>query len=496
MKKIKILVATLLIGTTLLTTSCNDDFLDTTPTDSVDESLVLSTADGLLAAINGMHRNMYVRQNSSQGQNGYTSQMIISDVMAEDVVFPTAGNNWFVSQLRWLDAANVNSGSVAYAWDFWYSMIKNSNKIIIKGADATGEQITKERAFGEAYAYKAFGYFQLVQLYGKRYVKGGDNAGNGVVIRDDSEDNSPKARATVEEVYQEIWRNLDKAEELLKNKKATNNSHFSISNVYGLKARVALVQQDYANAVKYASLAKEGHPLMEERIYKEGFNKYNNDEWMWGITIVDDQTDYFGNFMGYMSRNYNSTNIRQSPKAFNSKLYAQLSNTDVRKQLVDPTGKHESLGLPSNFAKFPYTSQKFLSVSAGDSRGDVVFMRASEMYLIEAEAKYFLGDEAGSKVILSELAKKRDSKFVGFTNAGAAYLEDIYVQRRAELWGEGFRWFDLKRQGRKLDRTGANHSSTVTNGVMIVEATDNRWQWLIPQSEINANPLCKQNLTD
>ncbi|MEG0929727.1 RagB/SusD family nutrient uptake outer membrane protein [Algoriella sp.] len=493
MKKIKILVGALLIGSTMMMSSCSDDFLDTKPSSSVDESLVLSTADGLLAAVNGMHRNMYVRQNSSQGQNGYTSQMIISDVMAEDVVFPTAGNNWFVSQLRWLDAANVNSGSVAYAWDFWYSMIKNSNKIIVKGANATGEQNTKERAFGEAYAYKAFGYFQLVQLYSKRYVKGGDNSSVGIIIRDDSEDNSPKERATVEEVYQEIWRNLEKAEELLKNKKTMNNSHFSISNVYGLKARIALVQQDYVNAVKYASLAKVGHPLMEERIYQEGFNKYDNDEWMWGITIVDDQTDYFGNFMGYMSRNYNSTNIRQSPKAFNSALYKKLADTDVRKKLVDPTGKHESLGLPSNFAKFPYTSQKFLSVSAGDSRGDVVFMRASEMFLIEAEAKYFLGDEAGSKAILSELAKKRDSKFVGFTNSGAAYLEDIYVQRRAELWGEGFRWFDLKRQGRKLDRTGANHSSTVTNGVMTVESTDSRWQWLIPQSEINANPLCKQN---
>ena len=190
----------------------------------------------------------------------------------------------------------------------------------------------------------------MVQLYSKRYVKGGDNSNVGIIIRDDSEDNSPKERATVEEVYQEIWRDLEKAEELLKNKKTMNNSHFSISNVYGLKARIALVQQDYVNAVKYASLAKVGHPLMEERIYQEGFNKYDNDEWMRGITIVDDQTDYFGNFMGYMSRNYNSTNIRQSPKAFNSALYKKLADTDVREKLVDPTGKHKDLDLPSNYS--------------------------------------------------------------------------------------------------------------------------------------------------
>ena len=63
MKKIKILVGALLIGSTMMMSSCSDDFLDTKPSSSVDESLVLSTADGLLAAVNGMHRNMYVRQN-------------------------------------------------------------------------------------------------------------------------------------------------------------------------------------------------------------------------------------------------------------------------------------------------------------------------------------------------------------------------------------------------------------------------------------------------
>lgn len=493
MKKTKILITALLIGSTFFTTSCNDDYLDTTPTDAVDESQVLSTADGLMAAVNGMHRNMYVRQKDSQGQNGYTSQMIIADVLGEDVVYPSTGNGWFVAQMRWQDTNNVNSGSTAYTWDFWYSMIKNANKIIVKGATATGEEKTKEKAFGEAYAYKAFGYFQLVQIYGKRYVKGGDNTSDGVILRDNPEDNAPKERASVEAVYAEIWKNLDKAESLLKGKDAANNSHFSISNIYGLKARVALVQQDYVNAAKYAELAKDGHPLMDARAYKSGFKDYKNDEWMWGVTIVSDQTDYFGNFMAYMSRNYNSTNIRQNPKAFNSALYAKLADTDVRKQLVDPTGKHESLNLPSNFALFPYTSQKFLSVSTGDSRGDVVFMRASEMYLIEAEAKYFLGDEAGSKAVLSELSSIRDTAFKGFTTSGQEYLDQLYVSRRAELWGEGFRWFDLKRQGKDLDRTGANHDATVTNGVMSVKAADKRWQWVIPQSEINANPLCKQN---
>ena len=71
-------------------------------------------------------------------------------------------------------------------------------------------------------------------------------------------------------------------------------------------------------------------------------------------------------------------------------------------------------------------------------------------------------------------------------------VNEILLQRRIELWGEGFRFFDLKRTNAALDRTGANHISSVS-GVSNVPAGDKRWQWLIPIAEINANPLIIQN---
>jgi hypothetical protein len=64
--------------------------------------------------------------------------------------------------------------------------------------------------------------------------------------------------------------------------------------------------------------------------------------------------------------------------------------------------------------------------------------------------------------------------------------------RRVELWGEGFRFLDLKRLNLPLDRNGSNHNSALAVA-LTVPAGDNTWQWLIPQSEINANPLIKQN---
>jgi hypothetical protein len=165
---------------------------------------------------------------------------------------------------------------------------------------------------------------------------------------------------------------------------------------------------------------------------------------------------------------------------------------DVRSTIFSKDGSHPNLGLSDAFAKFPYTSQKFLAIGTGDSRCDVPYMRAAEMYLIEAEAKARLG-QADAATILFDFEKARNPEYVLSTNTGQALVDEILIQRRIELWGEGFRFFDLKRTNSALDRTGANHDSGITNGVMIVPSGDKRWQWLIPRAEINANPLVMQN---
>lgn len=498
MKKAKYILAALVLGSSLTLTSCSDDFLDTTPTSSVSDAVAYATGENLMVIINGMHRNMYVRQNSSQGQNGYTAQLIVNEILGEDVIFPTQGNGWFVSGMRWLTNNNESSTDLSYPWNFWYGMIRSANNVIVYGEAATGDQTLKEKAIGEAYAYRAYSHFELVQRYANRYVKGQNNSQLGVIIRTDpssSEILVPKARNTVEEVYAQIWADLDKAEQLLTGKTKTNSSHFALDNVLGLKARIALVQQDYEKAAQYAALARQGKSLMTQAQYKQGFNDYTNPEWMWGITIVADQTDYFGNFHAYMSRNYNSTQIRQAPKVMNHALYAAFPTTDVRTQVVDPTGQHASLNLASSYSKFPYTSEKFITKNRDNNTplGDVPFMRVAEMYLIEAEAKYFLGDEAGSKAILAQLATARDTAFTGFTTSGQAYLDELYLHRRIELWGEGFRFFDLKRTDSPLNRRDTGAVAAVINNVWEIPANDLRWTWVIPRSELNANPLCEQN---
>jgi starch-binding outer membrane protein, SusD/RagB family len=117
------------------------------------------------------------------------------------------------------------------------------------------------------------------------------------------------------------------------------------------------------------------------------------------------------------------------------------------------------------------------------------------MYLTLAEAYAKTpGKEADAKDALFTLANKRDASYVLSSNTGQALIDEILFQRRIELWGEGFRFFDLKRLNQSLDRTVVpNFPSVSVGGVMQVPAGDPRWQFAIPITEIQANPQSSPN---
>ncbi|MCU0405158.1 MAG: RagB/SusD family nutrient uptake outer membrane protein [Chitinophagaceae bacterium] len=120
-------------------------------------------------------------------------------------------------------------------------------------------------------------------------------------------------------------------------------------------------------------------------------------------------------------------------------------------------------------------------------------MRAAEMLLIEAEAHAMAGRSTQAQDALFTLMSNRDPNYVKSTSTGAALLSEIDFHRRAELWGEGFRFTDIKRKNEPLDRTKAPNTNLAISLVSKVEASDKLWQWLFPQDELNTNPNLEQN---
>lgn len=491
-------IYSLLVVGGMLFGSCQDEFLDTAPTDEVSADATVSTTSNALSLLNGIHRSLYYRKSfGAQGRSGQGAIYIYMDALGEDQVVHR--EQWFNRVYKWTDGRNTTGSYNVYQWQFYYELIANAN-ILINGIDAA-DGLPEEKASikSQALAYRAWCHYQLVQMYGGRYVVGGGNNQLGVPVKLNTTDLN-LARASVEEVYTQINTDLDAALAGLNGYSRANKTHFNANVIAGLKARVALTQGNWTVAATMAAQARAGFSLMSQATYADGFrvDSEGNSEFMWASQIIADQTDKWGNFGAYMSRNFSSSAIRGNPRSINSLLYDKISATDVRKGLFDPTGEHLNLpagvSLLGSHARKPYTSQKFIAVDNGDSRVDVPHMRAAEMYLIEAEALARQGGKDGlAAAALFTLASSRDSDYTLSVNTGAALIEEILVQRRVELWGEGFRFLDLKRLGLALDRTGANHISALADNNMQIPASDLRWEWLIPQLEIDANSNMVQN---
>ena len=485
--------ALIILFSGIFLTSCKKEYLEKVPTSSVSPETVFATTENAYAAINGMHRQLYRQWYSRQSEGGQSANMIYMDVLGEDYVMTAAGNGWFNSEYKWLEHRSANTFIVRFNYGFYYSFIGNANQIIGNIDKAEGPVADKNFLKAQALTYRAWSYYQMVQLYGERYVKGGDNSGMGVsLVLETITEAVP--RNSVEEVYKQINVDLDEAIKLFATAtKRPDISHLNINVAKGIKARVALTQQNYDEAAQMAKEARQGFTLMSQAEYMEGFSDYTNKEWMWGIHHRDDQPTYFYSFFAYLG-NFSSTNTRGNPKAINSLLYNKISATDIRKKLWDPTGANPDFPRVANGVRRPYMTRKFMLSNPSNSNGDLAFMRAAEMYLIEAEALARTpGKSAQAAAALFDLAKARDKEYTLSTNTGNDLIEEILIQRRVELWGEGFRFYDLKRLNLPLDRTGANHNGTLA-GKLTEPAGTKNWIFLIPQAEIDYTlGVVKQN---
>ena len=167
-----------------------------------------------------------------------------------------------------------------------------------------------------------------------------------------------------------------------------------------------------------------------------------------------------------------------------------MSETDLRRGWWDPTGK---MSVPTtSFTKRAYQHRKFTARSSGDAVGDYAFMRLAELYLMKAEALARDNKATEAQTTFTKFQITRDPDYVSKGNTGDALIAEIMNSRYVELWGEGFNWLDHKRLGLPINRTNSNFD-VATCTVLEVPADDKRWQWAIPQQEMNSNSLMVQN---
>lgn len=547
MKNIIKSVSFLMVGLTL-TTSCIKEIDPQTSTVTSNQAANAPGAfNNFVAAITSTLVGTYV-YNENPYDFGYPSFFLQRDVMGQDIALEDDGSEWFSTWYACGTGLGPQYAVSQIPWTYYYKWIKSCNNVISLGGEEPDED--KINGVGIAYAMRAFYYMDIARMYApKTYAKDKNAITVPMVLETTSlEDLAKNPRATNEVMWAQILSDLDKAEQYLANYTRPDKYTPDLSVVYGLKARAYLTMENWAKAEEYAKKAQAGYTMLTEEQFlskTEGFNTVN-DSWMFGATykstddnILDNDGDSsWGAQMiievsesgcGYAA-NYGA------PKRIDYHLYNTIPATDFRKKsfidfAIDEMSEEEALVALAEYSTSPTgimtTAEGTgsgivggLQVKFRPKNGEhynqyaaftvaVPFMRVEEMKLIEAEAAGMQNEARGIE-LLTAFAKTRDANYEygvhGTETYGSNYAtkfqNEVWWQRRVELWGEGFATFDIKRLDKQVIRSyaGTNHPAGKRwNADIYGKSEGNNYPaWMdlcIVQTETNYNTECVNNPT-
>ncbi len=491
--------------------ACSSDYLDTNLdakiTNKKINQLAEESPEALLAiaetfdvaAVNGI-RTLGISglRPTRKMHNDYGQKSIdmIMDIMGQDMIDSNAG--WWYDVFYNYTARTQDQQFNSMIWGYYYAIIKAANQNVATLGSTPIDKLSNELKYvlSRSRALRGFCYFQLIQIYQKGNPAMGDL---GVPIIDPTADlvNTGFGRNTVADVYKQIEDDLNFAYKNIDGFTRENKSQINKNVVAGLLARYSLLRKDYSNAAKFAKEARANVTLDTELYH--GFQYITNPSWIWGAEITEETKSYYGSFFAQI-QSYDPVQKASTPgypgqighhRTVDKGLHDLVPNTDKRKKWF---GKADTPGYPAKAdMPNPVGDDQIYQFKFYDSSffaGDYVYMRAAEMYLIEAEALAESGDSSGAAQVLFDLVSTRDTSYAKSTKTGNDLIEEIHNQRRIELWGEGFGLLDLKRWGKGLKRNYAG--STHLSPKLDIPAGDNRFTFQIPESEIQNNDAISQ----
>lgn len=515
MKNIKYtFIASALAAFTL--TGCND--LDTEPlgatiTSDQKEEVVEANPERIEASVTAMFSVMnkfglVYTDESVHNDFGYPTVMMWTDSRGMDLVSENTGYNWFTSAATYDDVVSTNRGTIL----LWSTIYKQLNAVNAVTALINPETEESDLKFylANAYAIRAFDYFNLAQLYQQTYVGNEDKPCVPLITEENADAAATNgcARATVKEVYAQIMKDLDNAIALFESSdtERADKRYISREVAYGIRARVNLVMHNWTAAANDAQVALEGGhtPYAITDVNHPGFTEIEDNAWMWGVLIAETDrcvTSGICNFPSHMgSLNYGYASVG-AWRCINKQLFDAIPDSDVRKGWwLNAEGQSANLNAEqaayvAEAGCYPYSQMKYGcykdETGTSTNASDVPLMRAEEMYLILAEATAMAGDAAaGAQILQQFVSTYRDPSYTCTASTPEAVQDAVWMQRRIELWGEGFSYFDMLRLRKDMDRRGAGFAPAET---YFIPAGDPALIYRLPQREIEGNPMLEES---
>ena len=415
---------------------------------------------------------------------GYGSIMHVRDVMGEDYATNgDYGTDWYQRWAKNIDLA-ANSPYSAFVWQCFFLAIDGLNGLV-HTIERRNRQVNVSADLGYALALRAMLYLDAARMFEfleTDSVGPVNEAGNNVsgltfpIVKEVWANPYPTdiRRATRDEMATYLTEELDAAEDALAGVSISDKRQASLAVVYGLKARLYMWLGDYAQAQMYAerTIAEGGYtPLTRDEWLSttRGFNDRNVGAWMWAINYPEDcevvQTAII-NWTSWCSSEYTGgyTATGVYP-VMGRAIYDRMADTDFRKlSYKAPSGTSlagQEPHLDDNiYNRLPdYASLKFrpglgnISTPKVACAVDVPLMRIEEMHFIQMEAmaqRDML--EAAKERLASFMQQYRDANYTCSAATKEELIDEIFLQKRIELWGEGQNYFDYKRLNKPVTR--------------------------------------------
>lgn len=490
MRKIKLYI--LAVAASLLTTSCLDKY----PTDSIQADQAITTVEEANQAIIGI----YAAFKSSYLYSGNLT--LLPDIQADLVYAVNGYSNVYGDIWRWnilptntdIEAVYGALYAVIGNCNFFFEQIEKFEDTIVD--DTEYEKLQQYK--GEAYFARALAYSELIKCFCKAYDPATASNELGVALVTSYSNAGVIKRASLEESYQLVLSDLEKASELLepeddeKDIQFYNTSYFTYYTVQSLLARVYLYMQDWDNAIKYSSLVIDSGKflLSDANVTYTGNYSYYAYMWMYDqateiIWKVGFTGTSYGGKLGQVFLNYDYSSYKPDYVPGNQAL-GLYDSADLRYSTFFAsvqTGYAHGLTCPL-LIKYHGNQDFFESYNLLHVNMPKVF-RLSEQYLIRTEAYCRKNDFGKAVDDLTVLRKARYENYGSTVLNQDTWLDEISDERVRELFMEGFRLNDLKRWGRGFEREP--QTQTISNGNNLkIDADDPLFVWPIPQHEIDA----------
>ncbi|NDV16803.1 RagB/SusD family nutrient uptake outer membrane protein [Muricauda sp. TY007] len=477
------------IAALLLLAGCGKDFLDEQPSEfltqeQVGEAAAVNPAV-IEGTISGIYSTMFATESGGTTNHddfGHKGYDIYGDMLSGDMALSVSTYGWYRADITEFQATQDFTRTRNYMpWRFYYRVIRSANLVIdaLGGNDVIPEIEENKFLMGQAKALRAHAYFYLTQYFANSY----DPSAEILPIYDSPDDlNGPKVATS--EIYALMEKDLNESISLLDGFSRSSKGQVDKTVAQAILAYVLASKGDSHEEVMDLTadvINNGGYTLMNSEEVLGGFNDLNTSGWIWGVDLTVDAGLGLVSWWGQMDLYTYSYAWAGDAKAIDSDLYAAIPEDDVRKQqFAEPIGEYTDL-MPLN--KF-YHPDRVIGGQANITT-DYVYLRVAEMYLLHAEAAAKAGDAGAARTILKDLLAERlpSTAYVDGLS-GQALLDEIYLQTRIELWGEGKSYLSLKRNQGTVVR-GDNHLSNVGTPI---NYDDERLTFEIPQSEIQNNP--------